>query len=174
MRNLTRTCFVLFSVMAFCFGARGQSCGSCSFTISGVDSSAYTLGPGQTLCLDSLGVFTGTIAVNGGTVCNRGLFHPMAFTLGSGSISNHYIAIFDQSLELDSGFVLLNGPRATFGMDGQLTISNGSVTNAGLFSVAADLVFNSGTFSNSSVVTCRYLLGTAMQSITNSGIISKQ
>lgn len=151
----------------------GQSCGTCSLTISNLNNTSYTVGLGETLCIDSLGQYTGTLTLNGGTVCNKGVFRPNAFNYNSGTINNYARIILNNSLTLDSSNkIVLCEKKSFLKLNGILTLSGGSFTNKGITNVQTNINHTSGTLSNSGIINCKVFSGNS-SSITNTGIINK-
>ncbi|MCA6435647.1 MAG: hypothetical protein ACK5QC_09245 [Bacteroidota bacterium] len=156
------------------FFAYGQSCGSCNISINSLDSSSYTINQGQTLCLDSNAVFVGTITINGGVVCNKGLLSPkqLAFHTG-GTLYNYSNISLSGSFSLGNNCVLEVKDGSTFNIsNGVFNINGGQVTNDGVITVIGAINFNAGIFNSSNLINCNTLSGTA--SIVNSGVINKQ
>lgn len=148
-----------------------QNCGSCSVSIDSTSSSAYTVSAGQTFCIDTTGNFIGSIVLNGGTVCNKGVFEPQSLTLISGDIYNYSIFKCDTSLALGTAINLYCETQSFTNINGAFTIS-GSYTNKGITNVSDSLSYAAGTFNNSGIINCRLLLE-LISGITNSGIINK-
>jgi hypothetical protein len=150
-----------------------QSYGGCTVSINGSDTLTYTVSAGQIFCIDSTGQFEGNITLSGGTICNKGIFHPKVFSASSGTVMNHTCLRIDGDLTLPSGLSLVNGSQSTAALLGDLTISGGTLSNAGITNVDQDIIFSSGVLSNSAIVNCKTLTGAAIAGINNSGIISK-
>jgi hypothetical protein len=176
-KNRTRLFVFSGLMMILCLltGTRtyAQSCGGCTVTISGLDTLTYTVNSGEILCIDSAGQFEGTITLNGGTVCNKGIFHPKALSASSGTITNHTYMRLESSLTLGSGLALVNTGRSSAALEGNLTISGGTLNNSGITNIEQNITFSSGIFSNTAIVNCKILNGAALASISNSGIINK-
>jgi hypothetical protein len=164
----------LFFVLTFSFlGSflmKGQSCGTCSINITGLDSSSYTLSGGQTLCIDSTGVFKGLITVNGGTICNNGVFLPKVLTFNSGLINNNSTATIKSATSLGNGQTINNQPGAILGVSGNLSLSGGILNNDGILNISGNINNSSGSFSNSSIINCILLTGT--NTMSNTGVIN--
>lgn len=160
---------LLYTLCYYRFSA--QACGPCTNLITGADNQSYTVTSGQTFCVDTLGEFTGTLVLNGGLVCNKGVLNPSLLALSSGSLSNFALLKFD-SLSLTTGVFLLNGISGLIRLEGGLTVDSATFENAGIVEVGSDLTFTSGAIINSSIVKCRYLLGSSISTISNTGIIN--
>lgn len=150
-----------------------QSCGSCTVTLSGYDTLAYTVTSGQIFCIDSTGQFEGTLTLSGGTVCNKGIFHPKSLSVITGTINNYSCLRLDADLSLGPGLHLINGSRSTADFLGSLSISGGELNNGGIASIDEDIIFSSGVFVNSAIINCKTLSGAGIATVSNSGIISK-
>jgi hypothetical protein len=148
-----------------------QACSNCTVNITTLDTSVYVVSSGQTLCIDSTGQFEGTITLSGGTICNRGAFHPKSFTISSGTLNNYSHCIIASNFIIGSGFTMANGAKSITTIRGNLTISGGSFTNAGINNVKGNITFSSGTFTNSAIVNCKVLSGAGVAN--NSGIINQ-
>jgi hypothetical protein len=167
MKCITKFVFV-FLLIFFGFIAKSQTCGTCSINITSLDSNNYVVGSGSTLCIDTLGNFIGTITLNGGTICNKGLFNPSSFAISSGAINNYSNASFKTSLTLGSSAQLNNSLDAIINITGSLINNGGAVDNQGVINVGLDVQNNSGSFANSSVINCNSVSG----SVSNTGIIN--
>jgi hypothetical protein len=149
--------------------SRSQSCGTCSINITTLDSGTYVVSAGEILCLDSTGNFIGTITLNGGTVCNKGLFYPKSISFNSGTINNFGNLKFT-TIVLSSGRILNNKADgvASFGTD--LILSGGSFSNEGITNVGNGISNNTGDFFNAGVLNCVHMNGS--NAVSNSGIIN--
>ena len=159
----------------FCFfiskQVKSQNCGSCDISIFGNDTLSYTVFAGQSVCIDSAANFTGILILNGGTICNKGLFTPMNFTFNSGTINNYSNITITQSIIINANCnVIINDGGAFSITSGDLHINGGNFTNNGLTSISGNIQNASGTITNSSLVNCSHLLGNPLTS--NSGIVN--
>lgn len=161
--------FVLFSIVSV--DVYAQACSNCTVNITTLDTSIYVVSSGQTLCIDSTAQFEGTITLSGGTICNRGAFHPKNFTVSSGTLNNYSHCIIPGNFSIGSGFAMTNGVKSITIMGGNLSISGGSFTNAGINNVKGNIIFSSGIFTNSAIVNCQVLSGAGVAN--NSGIINQ-
>jgi adhesin HecA-like repeat protein len=164
---------LLLPFLIFSKQFKAQSCGSCSLNITGYDTLVYVINSGQILCIDSTGQFDGSITLNGGTLCNKGIFNPKTFSLSSGTLTNYAIARFNGSVALNVGLVFNNNSPAAATIEGSLTISGGSLNNSGVVNIQTNLLFSSGTLNNSALVNCHVLSGAAVAAIINTGVINK-
>lgn len=164
-----------FSLIAFFFlltfsGLKAQNCGTCSTSINSSDTSAIVLNTGETLCIDTMGYFTGSITLNGGTVCNKGFFKPTAFVFNSGVLNNFSNTSLDGNIGIGNNISIINSPGSIFSVNGSLTISGGTFTNDGITNIETNLVNTSGAVTNSSIINCTQVSGS--NAITNTGIIN--
>ncbi len=60
------------------------------------------------LCIAAGGLFTGTLVLNGGTLCNNGEMVPASLDLNSGSVSNYGSIQYAATLELEGNTALSN------------------------------------------------------------------
>lgn len=163
---------MLLALLAGLKSMDAQSCGSCSMTISGQNVNSYTVATGNIFCIDSTGIFMGSITLNGGTICNKGTFKPQTFVFNSGVITNYSRFVLNTSLTLDdSSKVILCERKAFLRISNSLNLSGGSFTNKGICNVATSIVYASGSFLNAGIVNCRTITG--QTGILNSGIINK-
>jgi hypothetical protein len=165
--------FKLIFAFAFIslFKLSSQTCAGCGTNVASLDSSAYTVNSGETFCIDSTGNFIGTLTLNGGTVCNKGLFAPKAFAFSGGTINNYGNATVKSSLSFDSSSGLNNGGGSILNIVGNITVAGGAVVNDGIMNVDQSILNNSGSLSNSSIINCSQLTGGG--SLTNTGAINK-
>lgn len=151
---------------------KAQTCGTCSVTVSSLSSAAYTVNNGQTLCLDSTAKYTGNITLNGGTLCNKGMFKPDTFLFVSGSLVNYGTVVISGSLSVGSGKSIYSEKKSFVRINGDFALSGGNLTNKGIVNIKNNINYSTGTFNNSGIINCRVLSG-ATTSITNTGIINK-
>lgn len=171
--NLSARTLLSLSLCFLFYSVRPQNCGTCTVTITGHDTLAYTLNTGQVLCIDSLGEFTGSLTISGGSVCNKGLLNPSLLTVNSGTVINHALLVVADTLaSVGNGFVIYNDEKGVTAFKGQLTLNGGYLQNSGILNVKRDFLFTSGVFSNSAILNCRLLTGAAITTIVNSGIIN--
>lgn len=155
-----------------CTQLTAQNCSPCNTLITGADNLSYTVSGGQTLCLDTLAEFTGTIILNGGVVCNRGVFNPQFIALTSGTLVNQALMVFTPTLSIGLGAVLFNQATGSAAIGDDVDISSGSLLNDGILDLKENLLFNSGQLINNGVINCRQLSGSAVSLIVNSSIIN--
>lgn len=166
MRNLL-ACIIFFFIWN---NSIGQNCGTCSIVISTNDTSSYTVGSGVTLCIDTLGNFTGNITLSGGTVCNKGLFNPSQVTFNSGAINNFSNSTINTNIILTSGKFLTNQPGGIMGIGGSITVGGGDLGNDGILNITLGVSNNSGTLINTGIMNCQQLTGS--NAVNNTGIIN--
>lgn len=147
-----------------------QTCGTCTLNITAMDTTAYTISTGQTLCIDTTGNYTGNIIIAGGTVCNKGFFNPKSISFQSGSINNYSSSNLKLNVTVSSGASIVNGDGAILGVAGSLTLSGGTLLNSGIMNVEQSVTNSSGSFTNSNILNCRSLTGN--NTLTNTGVIN--
>ena len=110
---------LILLLLCYCLpAANAQNCTGCTTTVSTASSATYTINAGEKLCVTSAGSITGTVTLNGGTICNEGTFNPSAFTYQSGTFNN--FGIFKRSGDVvivgagvftnyTSGTIIING-----------------------------------------------------------------
>jgi len=166
-RKLTGVLLALFCLLA-CQKNFAQ-CTVCTTHILGLDSGTYTVTIGQTLCVDSTGVLAGTVILNGGTICNKGVFKPGTLTLTSGTFYNYGSAAVTSNVTFGSSLSWTNYGGSILNLEGSLTVSGATVSNDGILNVETTLTFSSGSFSNSNIINCSSLTGSG--TISNTGTI---
>jgi hypothetical protein len=117
-----------------------------------------------------MGYFTGSITLNGGTVCNKGFFKPTVLVINSGTLNNISNMSLDGSIVLGTNISFVNSPGAIFSVNGSLTISGGAFINDGITNIETNLVNTSGSVTNTSIINCTQVSGG--NAITNTGIIN--
>ncbi len=169
MKYLSRFFFVSLLVLFF-NSAKSQICGTCSLNITSLDSSSYVVNSGETFCVDTTGNFIGTINLNGGTICNKGIFNPKVITFTSGSISNYGNTSLSSSVTLGSASQILNNADAIMNINGAFTNGGGNLTNDGIINIDQSIQNNSGSITNSSIINCLQITGSG--SLINTGKIN--
>lgn len=150
---------LIFISLFFVFQAKSQTCGTCSINITSLDSADYTVNSGQTFCIDTTGNFIGTISLNGGTICNRGIFFPKTIQFGSGTITNYGNTSLNTSISLNTNTVLNNNVDAVMNINGVLTIIGGTLNNGSILNIDQNIQLTSGSLINSSIINCTVLSG---------------
>lgn len=127
--------FIIVGVQAF-----GQ-CSTCTYQVTSSSNATYNLNSGQTLCIALGATFTGSINLNGGTLCNQGTINTNSVNFNSGVIYNYGTY---QSSSLSYGGIFYNY--------GVLTISNNLNINSGaqLYNYAGATINVSNNFANNS------------------------
>lgn len=161
---------LLLGIIFLTLSTKSQTCGTCSININGLDSSSYSIGPGQTFCVDTTGNFIGSITLSGGTVCNRGMFHPQTISFSSGTLNNSSNSSFQANLNVGNAVILNNMPGGVLSISGSLSLSGGTLINDGILNVTQAISNASGSFSNSNIINCSQLSGA--NSVTNNGVIN--
>jgi len=82
--------FLAVSFLLLQFAKVYAQCGTCTTTISSNSPSSYTVSAGQTVCVATGFDFTGTITLNGGTLCNGGTVHNINFNSGVFNNNGNY------------------------------------------------------------------------------------
>lgn len=162
--------FLLSLVFALGTQLKAQTCGTCSVNITSFDTLAYTINVGQTFCVDTTGNFSGTIILNGGTVCNKGFFNPSSITFNSGTIANYGNTSVALSISIGNNKTIINNADAIFNITGGITMSGGNFTNNGITNISQNITNTSGTINNTGILNCVQLTGS--NAITNTGVIN--
>ncbi|MDI9341682.1 MAG: hypothetical protein QM534_14015 [Sediminibacterium sp.] len=169
MKNIHK-CVLLLVFLAFKFSA--QNCSTCSVTINDNSSSSYTINAGHTLCIDSLGNFEGSIVINGGLLCNKGIFSPSTVIFSGGTIQNYGLMTYPGNVLLTNGITLNNLPSGVINITGMLELNGGIIDNQGVWNVKKGLINTMGGFTNSGIFNCEHLSGS--NTISNSGTLNTE
>ncbi|MCC6370244.1 MAG: hypothetical protein IT236_04490 [Bacteroidia bacterium] len=113
-------------LLFFVVGRIYSQCNYCDVTVNSNAVSAYTVGSGQRLCVSPGCVYSGTITLQGGTLCNDGTINRINF--GSGTFNNY------------GTYSSLTGADVSLNTSGKLVINN--FTGA-KFIVKENLIINS-------------------------------
>jgi hypothetical protein len=95
--------FLLFAIESF-----AQCTTGCTTTVSTTTTTNYPVPAGQHLCITASGKVTGSITLNGGTVCNMGTIQASSFIVTSGVINNYGYILQVGNLELSNASTLNN------------------------------------------------------------------
>jgi hypothetical protein len=149
------------------------TCATCTITVSGEDSATYTIQTGETFCIAEGAVFTGTLTLNGGTLCNAGVFAPAQATLTSGTIFNFGVSNLKTSLQLHTALAVTNSETGVINTNGGVSIASNSATliNEGVLNASGTFAYSSGTCTNTGVINCTQVLNGA--AITGTGTINQ-
>src|SRR3989344_2349550 len=139
--------------------AANAQCAGCTVSVNDIDTNSYTLTSGQVLCIDTNGVVKGNIVLNGGSICNKGIFKPENFTYTLGEMINNGNMSFPGAITLSAGSILNNGVSSVINFTGTLTISGANFTNNGVMNIETNIQNNSGTVVNNSIINCQEVLG---------------
>ena len=169
MKSLLKILFVV--LLAFLYvKSNAQTCGTCSTNITSLDSTSYTVNTGETFCVDTTGNFVGTITLNGGTICNKGLFNPKSLIFTSGTINNNANTSLKSAISVGANSQLNNNPDAIMNIAGSLTVGGGTVSNNGIINVDQNIQNTSGSLTNSSIINCTQISGSG--TLNNTGKIN--
>jgi|GEM_PF-7037848 len=150
-------------------------CSGCTITLSSNSSTNYTVSAGTVLCINSGVTYSGTITLNGGTVCNLGTITGTV-NQSSGTFNNYGsvgTGLATGTLNLSGGTTNNNGNIVrTF------TQSNGSLVNNATFTPTS-FTYTGGQFINNPAATAttpssmtQFLLDGSNEDITNSGTLT--
>ncbi|MCW3126480.1 MAG: hypothetical protein JWO03_2138 [Bacteroidetes bacterium] len=165
---IARICLSVILTLLLAVSAIQSSSAQCSTCTNGTTStnSSITVSAGQFKCLTFSGTYTGTITVNGGTLCISSATNWNGATIsisGSGTINNYGTS--NKSFTLLNGFTFNNNGLYS----GTLTQNAGSIcTNNATFS--GPLVL-SGTFTNNNILSGATTVN-AGSTFTNNGTVS--
>ena len=139
----------------------------CTYTVSGIDNTNYTISSGDTICIIGNGQYTGTINLYGGVFLNNSsLPQTFGYNTSGANPSSHIInygsIAFTSSQNMNDSLVIFNygtinytnlsiNSSATVTNFGTMNLSsylniNGILTNQGTMNVSGD--FNSGLNSD--------------------------
>jgi hypothetical protein len=161
---LLRASFLVLCFLTVHVNARAQ-CIPCessgnTYTINAASSASYTLTTGQSLYISPSGVYTGTLVLSGGSVCNAGVFSPNNFTFTDGTLTNTATATIANALTFAEGTLNNCGEgKITFAGLSNTTVLKGTVNNWGLM-IFEGHVDKSGILNNEGKFSCHNLSST--------------
>lgn len=142
------------SILGLCITVNSYSqCTVCAttgntWTVSGASSTSYTVASGQKLYIAPGGTYTGTVTLNGGTICNAGTFSPAGFTYTTGTFTNNGTATFASSLLFSAGTINnCSSARITIAGTNQNFTVRGTLQNYGYIQVSGGFL-QQGTTHN--------------------------
>ncbi|MGL4597087.1 MAG: hypothetical protein ACRCYO_06155, partial [Bacteroidia bacterium] len=155
---LPRILLLLFGIGLWGTNANAQ-CIPCessgnTYTITSSSTTNYTLTAGQSLYIEPSGTYTGTLVLNGGTVCNAGIFSPANFTFYDGTLTNTATATIANAITMSDG--ILNNcatGKITFLGSANTSVLKGIVNNWG-WMVFEGSIDKSGTLNNEGKLEC--------------------
>jgi len=162
----------LATALFICSTLRSQNDSLCSVSINSISSAAYTVLANQIFCVDSNGIFTGTITVDGGKINNKGIFKPKSFTFLTGEFNNYGRAALPYGINIDSNKVFISGEKAFLRANGSVNVLAGSFVNHGILNIRDTLTVPLNGFNNTGIINCRNVIGT-FTNHSNTGIINK-
>ena len=150
---------------------------ACTYTITGADSSSYTVNSGQKICFDPGANFTGSITLNNGELINCAT-NPQAFNLSSNSkgiLNNHGIINYASNYTIPNLLTYNNYNTANFTQD--LTIENVGILNnfgnAIIGNAGSGNVINKNQINNSGTITIEGFMSENSDGfLSNSGTIT--
>ncbi len=169
MKSIAKFFVVSISLLAS-IQLKSQTCGTCSINVNSLDSASYTINTGETFCVDTAGNFIGLITLNGGTICNKGIFNPHTIQFNTGTISNYGNTSLKTSVTIATNAVLTNNADAVMNINGVVTLSGGSLNNSGIINVDQNIQNTSGAITNISIINCTQISGSG--SLNNTGKIN--
>lgn len=129
-----------------------SQCSTCTYTVATSGGGNYNVNSGQTLCIKSCVVFTGTIELNGGTVCNNGTINSGSGNFNSGKFYNY--GTFTRSGGFNFGGEFYNSGTLTLSGDLNINNPNGKFYNySGATLNVGGNVSNNAVFSNQGTAT---------------------
>ncbi len=150
--------------------SRAQICNACNVLISESSSGSYTVNAGETFCVDSVGNFDGSVVLNGGSICNKGIFKPVSIILINGSIQNFGLFTFSSGQVFSTNLVFTNDGEGIVNFVNSLEINGGSLLNAGVCNIKLNLLNTSGTITNTGILNCDQLVGS--NTLLNNGTLT--
>ena len=173
MKNLLWLTALLCLFASLTAQAQNSTCQSCTNSISTIDSSAYTLNVGDTLCITAEGTFTGKLTLNGGVICNSGSFVPDTLFFQQGKIINFGSINLNTGLQLGASCTIENSTEAAFNISGFLSVNHptSSFTNEGSLNVLDNVLASGGSIINNGVINCNHAASNA--NITGTGTINE-
>ncbi len=158
----------IFSLSSF---IKGQSCSNCDVIVSTSNNTSYTVSSNQIFCIDSIGKYTGTITLNGGVICNKGVFKPQLITIITGTLNNYSYFSINNSFKVNKGFVYNAEKKSFTKINNNLNVCGGVFINKGISNVKNNFSFTSGTITNQGILNCN-AISTGTNTYINTGIIN--
>lgn len=128
---------------------------SCTWTVNDLDSTNYTVGSGQKLCIRSSGIARGTITLNsGGRICSSGKLEPSSFAFNGGILTNNATGTIKlgSNLSFGSNAELIND--GVMEITGSMLADTGSVfSNTGNIETSGQVQVKTLVFNNYGVIT---------------------
>lgn len=149
-----------------------QNCQPCTINITGYDTLTRTVGVGDVLCIDENGLYEGKLILNGGTICNKGIFKPKELGLVQGNLNNYNTISLNYYTELTTGVQFNNASAGFIDMTGLLKLTGGTMINLGIITVQDDIFGSSGTLTNNGIINCREFTNSGI--LSNSGILNEK
>lgn len=146
------TLVILFATIAGNLSA--QTCDTCTWHITGNNATSYTVSTGQTLCIDSSGIATGTILLQGGTICNHGTIDVSSITLTSGTVYNFNKLIIGQDLTINADILFENIENGHTKITGDLIFYAKKMYNEGTIVITNDIELQTGLLINFGHIKC--------------------
>lgn len=103
-------------------------CTGCTTVITSNSSTNYTVNAGAVLCINAGVVHTGTIRLNGGSVCNNGTVTAITFLSGTFDNYNTLLASTSLTANITSTTTINCYPLSTFTTSGSLSMQASAVT----------------------------------------------
>lgn len=129
-------------------------CSECKILVTGNTITSYTVNAGEFLCVQQGVNYTGTLTLNGGTICNYGNISNVIFKVGTLNNFAGYSKTGDLTIA-NTGLITINNfSGSKFNLSGNLTIQSSATTTGFIinvnqgpssFVVTGDLIASKGS-----------------------------
>lgn len=100
----------------------------CNLTVVSNSVTSYNVGPNYVICISAGLTYTGTINLNGGTLCNNGSVTKVNFNGGNFENYGQFVKTGNLSIQNSSNVIINNHSGATFRVIGNLDIQSSNVS----------------------------------------------
>ena len=134
----------LLVIMVACLPGKnlGQTCTTCTDTVTALDTMPWVIPIGMKLCIDSGGTLMGNISLTGGELCNNGVINSANIAMITSSTLNNYGTVNSANLAIDVSSIFRNYGDATVTDIGMTTF--GALENYNVF-LCTDLASSSNS-----------------------------
>lgn len=149
-----------------------QNCQSCTIDLTDHDTLSRIINAGDVFCISENGLFEGKLVLNGGTVCNKGIFKPKELVLIQGYLNNYNTINLNYFIELPVGVFVSNTSAGSIDITGILKLAGGFLSNLGIITVQDEVSGSSGTVTNSGIINCKEFISPGV--LSNSGVLNEK
>lgn len=125
MKTFKRLLFVV--VLGILFSSSSSAQCQCNLKAEDNSVGTYNVGPNYVLCISSGLTYTGTINLNGGTLCNNGTISKINFNSGTLENYGQYIKTGNLSIQNSGNITINSHSGSVFRITGNLDIQSGNI-----------------------------------------------